>query len=63
MSHDNGYQTLYAHLSAFSAKQGDKVIQGKKIGEVGNTGLSTGPHLHFGVFRNGKWVNPLDLLN
>jgi murein DD-endopeptidase MepM/ murein hydrolase activator NlpD len=63
MSHDNGYQTLYAHLSAFSIKQGDNVTQGKKIGEVGNTGLSTGPHLHFGVFRNGKWVNPLDLLN
>jgi murein DD-endopeptidase MepM/ murein hydrolase activator NlpD len=63
MSHDNGYQTLYAHLSAFSVKQGDKLIQGKKIGEVGNTGLSTGPHLHFGVFKNGKWVNPLDLLN
>jgi murein DD-endopeptidase MepM/ murein hydrolase activator NlpD len=63
MSHDNGYQTLYAHLSAFSVKQGDRVSQGKKIGEVGNTGLSTGPHLHFGVFKNGKWVNPLDLLN
>jgi murein DD-endopeptidase MepM/ murein hydrolase activator NlpD len=63
LSHDNGYQTLYAHLSAFSVKQGEKVIQGKKIGEVGNTGLSTGPHLHFGVFKDGKWKNPLDLLN
>ncbi|MDR2952759.1 MAG: M23 family metallopeptidase [Treponema sp.] len=63
LNHDNGYQTLYAHLSAFSVKQGEKVIQGKKIGEVGNTGLSTGPHLHFGVFKDGKWKNPLDLLN
>jgi murein DD-endopeptidase MepM/ murein hydrolase activator NlpD len=63
LSHDNGYKTLYAHLSAFSVKQGDRVTQGKKIGEVGSTGYSTGPHLHFGVFKNGKWVNPLELLN
>jgi murein DD-endopeptidase MepM/ murein hydrolase activator NlpD len=39
------------------------VIQGRKVGEVGSTGLSTGPHLHFGIFKNGKAVNPLDLLN
>ena len=63
LSHYGGYQTLYAHLSAYSVKQGDRVIQGGKIGEVGNTGLSTGPHLHFGVFKNGTRVNPLDLMN
>lgn len=63
LSHGNGYKTLYAHLSAYSVKHGDKVIQGRKIGELGNTGLSTGPHLHFGIFKNGTWVNPLDLLN
>ena len=62
LSHAGGYQTLYAHLSAASVKKGDRVGQGSKIGEVGNTGLSTGPHLHFGVFKNGKAVNPLDLL-
>ena len=63
LSHYNSYQTLYAHLSAFSVKQWDRVIQGAKIGEMGSTGLSTGPHLHFSVFKNGKAVNPLDLLN
>jgi murein DD-endopeptidase MepM/ murein hydrolase activator NlpD len=64
MSHSNGYKTLYAHLSSFSVRQGDRVARGRKIGEVGNTGYSTGPHLHFSIFdRNEKWVNPLDLLN
>ncbi|GHV94530.1 hypothetical protein AGMMS50293_08500 [Spirochaetia bacterium] len=63
LSHANGYQTLYAHLSVSSVKEGERVTQGGKIGEVGNTGLSTGSHLHFGVFKNGKPVNPLDLLN
>jgi len=63
LSHNNSYQTLYAHLSAFSVKEGEKVIQGAKIGEMGSTGLSTGPHLHFSIFRSGKAVNPLDLLN
>lgn len=61
--HDGGYQTLYAHLSSIAVKQGDRVVQGGKIGEVGNTGYSTGPHLHFGVYKNGRAVNPLDLLN
>jgi murein DD-endopeptidase MepM/ murein hydrolase activator NlpD len=63
IDHSNGYQTLYAHLSAFSCRLGQRVKQGEKVGEVGNTGRSTGPHLHFGVFKNGKSVNPLDLLN
>jgi murein DD-endopeptidase MepM/ murein hydrolase activator NlpD len=64
ISHTNGYKTLYAHLSATSVKEGEKVAQGKKIGEVGSTGQSTGPHLHFGVYdKNGKLLNPLDLLN
>ncbi|MDR2478152.1 MAG: M23 family metallopeptidase [Treponema sp.] len=63
LSHDGGYQTMYAHLSAASVRQGDRVSQGGKIGEVGATGLSTGPHLHFAVYKNGRAVNPLDLLN
>ena len=63
LSHDGGYQTWYAHLSAASVKQGDRVKQGAKIGEVGATGLSTGPHLHFAVHKNGRAVNPLDLIN
>ncbi|MDR1410921.1 MAG: M23 family metallopeptidase [Spirochaetaceae bacterium] len=63
LSHSNNFQTLYAHLSATSVSQGTYVSQGAKIGEVGSTGYSTGPHLHFAVYKNGKAVNPLDFLN
>jgi murein DD-endopeptidase MepM/ murein hydrolase activator NlpD len=63
LSHRGGYQTMYAHLNVISVKKGNYVEQGVKIGEVGNTGYSTGPHLHFAVYKNGKAVNPLDLLN
>ena len=62
MTHAGGFQTLYAHLSSFSVRQGDRVRQGAVIGAVGNTGMSTGPHLHFGIHRNGSWVNPIDFL-
>jgi len=64
MSHPNGYKTLYAHLNSVSVKLGDNVAQGRKIGEAGNTGYSTGSHLHFSIYdKNGKLINPLDLLN
>jgi murein DD-endopeptidase MepM/ murein hydrolase activator NlpD len=64
ISHSNGYKTLYAHLNSFSVKQGEKAVRGRKIGEVGNTGYSTGPHLHFGIYnKSGNLVNPIDLLN
>jgi len=56
------YQTLYAHLSAYSVKTGEKINQGQEIGRVGDTGYTTGPHLHFETFRNGNRINPLDLL-
>jgi murein DD-endopeptidase MepM/ murein hydrolase activator NlpD len=61
IKHDNGYQTLYAHLSAYSVKAGEMVEQGQEIGKVGDTGYTTGPHLHFEAFRNGNRINPLDL--
>ncbi|GHV44419.1 peptidoglycan-binding protein LysM [Spirochaetia bacterium] len=63
ISHGNGFQSMYAHLSLTSVKQGAAVTQGSKIGEVGSTGYSTGPHLHFAVYKNGRAVNPLELLN
>ena len=62
VSHINGYQTLYAHLHATSVKKGQRVDQGTKIGLLGSTGYSTGPHLHFTVYKNGKLVNPASLL-
>ena len=49
ISHDNNVQTVYAHLSAININVGDNVTQGQLIGAVGNTGRSTGPHLHFEV--------------
>jgi murein DD-endopeptidase MepM/ murein hydrolase activator NlpD len=61
LKHDGGYQTLYAHLSAYSVKAGDTVSQGQEIGKIGATGYTTGPHLHLEVFRNGNRINPLDL--
>ncbi|WP_223292771.1 M23 family metallopeptidase [Breznakiella homolactica] len=63
VTHSNGYQTLYAHMNATSAVKGDYVTQGSKIGEVGSTGLSTGPHVHFAIYKNGRAVNPLEFLN
>lgn len=60
LQHDGGFQTVYMHLSKFAAGQkvGMRVAQKTVIGQVGTTGLSTGPHLHFGVKRGGKWVDP-----
>jgi murein DD-endopeptidase MepM/ murein hydrolase activator NlpD len=63
LSHGGGFQTLYAHLNSVAVAQGAYVNQGSKIGEVGSTGYSTGPHLHFAVYRNGKPVNPLEYLH
>jgi murein DD-endopeptidase MepM/ murein hydrolase activator NlpD len=49
ISHDNGSQTLYAHMSKVSAYDGETVTQGQLIGYVGKTGLATGPHVHFEI--------------
>ncbi len=62
ISNGDGLQTLYAHLEAFSVNIGQTVRQGSVIGKSGNTGYSTGPHLHFGVYRQGIAVDPLKLL-
>jgi len=62
LDHPGGYQTMYAHLHTASVKKGDQVNQGTQIGTVGSTGYSTGPHLHFAVFKNTRAVNPLDFL-
>ncbi|NOY85404.1 MAG: M23 family metallopeptidase [Nitrospirae bacterium] len=60
IKHKNGYKTLYGHLSAFARgiKKGKRVKQEDFIGRVGSTGLSTGPHLHYTLYKNGKAINP-----
>lgn len=58
INHGFGYETLYGHLSRFNVKIGDEVKRGTVIGFVGNTGTSTGPHVHYEVHKNGKPVNP-----
>jgi murein DD-endopeptidase MepM/ murein hydrolase activator NlpD len=63
IDHQNGYETLYAHLSKISVSKGDIVEKGDKIGVMGSTGNSTGVHLHFEVLEKGKVQNPLKYLN
>ncbi len=62
IDHGNGYQTLYAHLNAFYVNVGDNVVKGQQIGEMGNTGNSTGPHLHFEVRQGTVQRNPFGFL-
>jgi murein DD-endopeptidase MepM/ murein hydrolase activator NlpD len=57
--HASGYESEYLHLSAISVKRGTRVSQGELVGRVGATGLVTGPHLHYGLRRNGSYVNPV----
>jgi TP901 family phage tail tape measure protein len=63
VQHGGGLETIYAHLSRILVSVGNKVNAGSVIGRSGNTGNSTGPHLHFEARRNGKFFNPDSLLN
>ena len=58
LDHGNGLRTRYAHLSSFQVKAGDLVTPGQRLGAVGSTGRSTGPHLHFEVLHKGRFVDP-----
>ncbi|MBN2532501.1 MAG: M23 family metallopeptidase [Spirochaetales bacterium] len=59
IQHDNGFQTFYGHLRKETVGKGKIVHQGDKIGEMGNTGYSTGFHVHFSIYKNGETVDPL----
>jgi murein DD-endopeptidase MepM/ murein hydrolase activator NlpD len=58
ISHGNGYESRYAHLNRWLVKKGQKVSKGQIIAKTGNTGLSTGPHLHYEIRKNNKPVDP-----
>jgi murein DD-endopeptidase MepM/ murein hydrolase activator NlpD len=59
IDHGFGYRTRYAHMHGFAVRAGQRVKRGELIGYVGDTGLSTAPHLHYEVFINGGYVNPI----
>ena len=58
LSHGGGLSTRYCHMSRMAVRRGQNVRRGQVIGYVGSTGLSTGPHLHYEMYRNGRAVNP-----
>lgn len=62
LQHNNGFQTLYAHLDSINVGVGQSVDPSTIIGGVGSTGHATGPHLHFQVTQNGRFLNPLSVL-
>ena len=62
INHHSGYRTMYGHMSVVRVKSGAYVGTGERIGNVGSTGLSTGPHLHFTVYKSGITVNPRTLM-
>lgn len=62
IDHGNGYKTSFAHMQAFKVRKGDRIERGQVIGLVGNTGRSTGPHLHYEILINNKQVNPYNFM-
>jgi murein DD-endopeptidase MepM/ murein hydrolase activator NlpD len=62
IDHDNKYKSYYGHLSRVNVKKGDEVEKGQVIGLSGNTGMSTGPHIHFQISFGGKTINPLSII-
>ena len=62
LNHGDGFRSIYMHMTNYIVKQGDYVAPGQIIGYVGNTGLSKGNHLHFGISYNGTYVNPMEYI-
>ena len=63
INHGDGYASVYMHMTRYVVSAGQAVSQGQLIGYVGSTGISTGPHLHFGISYNGSYVNPANYIN
>lgn len=59
LAYDDGFVAVYAHLNSVSVSTNETVRQGQTVAHSGNTGRSTGPHLHYSVFQNGQYVNPV----
>ena len=62
IDHGDGFKSIYMHMTHYVVKKGDIVSQGQVIGYCGSTGKSTGPHLHFGITKNGSYVNPAEYI-
>lgn len=62
INHGDGYSSIYMHMTHYIVSPGQYVTAGQVIGYVGSTGGSTGPHLHFGIARNGTYVNPMEYI-
>ena len=62
LSHGLGYSTRYGHLSEILVRPGMRLERGQRIGRVGSTGRSTGPHLHYEIFRDGRRINPWEFV-
>ena len=62
LKHGNGFETLYGHLSKILVGVGQQIDIGQGIGNIGSTGRSTGPHLHYEIHHNGQKINPEDFL-
>ncbi|MCL2705967.1 MAG: peptidoglycan DD-metalloendopeptidase family protein [Spirochaetaceae bacterium] len=63
LKHQGTYQSLYAHLDKYRVKEGEQVVQNQIIGDMGNTGRNTGPHLHFSIYHNQQPIDPLSVLS
>ena len=60
---NNNVETVYAHCKTIYVQEGQNILQGQELGEVGTTGNTTGPHLHFEIKKDGRYVDPDLVLN
>jgi murein DD-endopeptidase MepM/ murein hydrolase activator NlpD len=62
IQHEFGIETRYAHMSRIRVSEGERVVKGQRIGDMGNTGRSTGTHLHYETRVNGEPINPMNFI-